>query len=101
MRSTSRSANQKAVQSATLGKSVSAYSESRFRNDRQALFELTRQLVQAQFVEANAELSRRLWDDVADRGMDVDRIVHLMYRCCFQNDQEAMLEADEAFFAVR
>jgi hypothetical protein len=33
--------------------------------------------------------------------MDVDRIVHLMYRCCFQNDQEAMLEADEAFFAVR
>jgi endo-1,4-beta-mannosidase len=101
MRSTSSSANQQSVQLAKLGKSVSAYSESRFRNDRQAVFELTRQLVQAQFVEANAELSRRLWNEAADQAMDVDRIVHLMYSCCFQNDQESMIEADEAFFAVR
>jgi len=46
-------------------------------------------------------LSRRLWNEAADQAMDVDRIVHLMYSCCFQNDQEAMIEADEAFFAVR
>ena len=71
--------------------------ECRLRNDRQSYFKLTRELVQAQFVLADAELARRLWNEVADRHMDVDRITHLMYGCWFQDDDEALTEADEHY----
>ena len=80
---------------------VLPYTETAMRNDRQAVFQLTREIVDAQFSKGDEELSRRLWDDVAARGMDPERIIHLMYRCCFQNEDEAMLEADHDYQALK
>ena len=77
--------------------SVGPEAECRSRNDRQSYFSVVRALAQAQFVLADAELSRRLWQDVADRDLSVDRINNLLYGCWFHNDEQAMLEADEQF----
>ena len=44
--------------------------ESRIRNDRQAVFQLVRDLVQAQLERGDEELTKRLWQDVADRDID-------------------------------
>ena len=40
---------------------------------------MTRALVDAQLKWRDAELSSRLWKDVADRGMDRGRLLHLIY----------------------
>ena len=47
--------------------------EARSRNDRQAYIAITRDLAEAQFKLADDELSRRLWDDVGERELDVER----------------------------
>ena len=47
--------------------------ECRQRNDRQSYFSLTRQLVSAQFVLADGQLAARLWQEIADREMDLGR----------------------------
>ena len=46
---------------------------------------------------ADAELSRRLWQEVADRDLSIDRITHLLYGCWFHDDDQAMVDADEQF----
>ena len=71
--------------------------EARIRNDRQAVFQLVRDLVQAQFERADEELTRRLWQDVADRGIELDRVINLMYTCSFHEDDMEMTMVDEAF----
>ncbi len=70
--------------------------ESRIRNDRQSVFTLTRELVNAQFELGDQELTNRLWQDVADRNIDIGRIINLMYGC-FSYDDETMLEADLSY----
>ncbi len=70
--------------------------ESRVRNDRQTVFSLTRELVHAQFEIADQELTRRLWQEVAERNLDIDRIINLMYGSTSYDD-EAMLMADLAY----
>ena len=67
--------------------------ESRMRNDRQTVFALVRELVHAQFQIADQELTNRLWKDIAERGIDLDRVIHLMYGSATYDDQE-MLDAD-------
>jgi len=74
--------------------------ECRLRNDRQSYFAITRALVQAQFVLADGVLSQRLWQEVADRDMEVGRILNLLYGCWFQNDNAEMTEVDDAFLAL-
>ncbi|MEC8440970.1 MAG: hypothetical protein VXZ59_01500 [Cyanobacteriota bacterium] len=64
--------------------------------DQQAHFNAASNLAWAQFLLGDAELSQRFWQDVADRGLDVERIEQLMYSCWFQDDPEAMAEADAA-----
>ncbi|WP_392351048.1 hypothetical protein [Parasynechococcus sp.] len=92
---------QKSVQATEpLLNTVSASMECQARNDRQTYFSITRELVRAQFQLADHELSQRLWQDVADRDLDVGRIIHLMYECWFHSDTEAMTEADEGFLAL-
>ena len=71
--------------------------ECRARNDRQSYFLVVRELAKAQFVLADAELSRRLWQEVADRDLSIDRITHLLYGCWFHDDEQAMVDADEQF----
>ena len=71
--------------------------ESRIRNDRQAVFQVVRDLVQAQFTRGDEELTKRLWQDVADRKIDLDRVINLMYTCSFHEDDNEMTKVDEAY----
>ena len=71
--------------------------EARIRNDRQAVFQLVRELVQAQFNRGDKELTKRLWQDVADREIDLDRVINLMYTCSFHEDDNEMTKVDEAY----
>ena len=71
--------------------------EARIRNDRQVVFQLVRDLVQAQFERAEEEFTRRLWQDVADRGIELDRVINLMYTCSFHEDDEEMTKVDEIY----
>ena len=70
------------------------------RDQQQDLyFSCARNLARAQFQLADEELSRRLWQDVAERELDVDRILNLMYGCWFQDDPAALRAADDEFQA--
>ena len=71
--------------------------EARIRNDRQAVFQLVRDLVQAQFDRGDEELTKRLWQDVADRNIDLDRVINLMYSCSFHEDDYEMTKVDETY----
>ena len=71
--------------------------EARIRNDRQAVFQLVRDLVQAQFDRGDEELTKRLWQDVADRDIDLDRVINLMYTCSFHEDDEEMTKVDATY----
>ena len=71
--------------------------EARIRNDRQAVFQLVRDLVQAQFDRGDEELTKRLWQDVADRNIDLDRVINLMYTCSFHEDDYEMTKVDETY----
>ena len=82
----------------TLQSSLLRYN-SPVQSNREAYVSCARNLVVAQFQLADQELTQRLWQDVADRNLDVDRIIHLMYRCRFHDDNEALKEADDAFIA--
>lgn len=82
----------------TLQSSLLRYN-SPVTSNRDEYFSCARDLVLAQFQLADQELTQRLWQDVADRNLDVDRIIHLMYRCRFHDDNEALRAADDAFIA--
>ncbi len=71
--------------------------EERIRNDRQAVFQLVRDLVLAQFDRGDLELTKRLWQDVADRDIDLDRVINLMYTCSFHEDDYEMTKVDETY----
>ena len=77
-----------------------SFDECRLRNDRQSYVALSRQLVQAQFVLRDRELTNRLWHDVANRDMDLGRIINLLYRCSSPEDDEAMRWIDEGYLAL-
>lgn len=77
-----------------------SFDECRLRNDRQSYMALSRQLVQAQFVLRDRELTNRLWHDVANRDMDLGRIINLLYRCSSPEDDEAMRSIDEGYLAL-
>ena len=71
--------------------------EESTRNDRQAVFQLVRDLVLAQFDRGDEELTKRLWQDVADREIDLDRVINLMYTCSFHEDDNEMAKVDETY----
>ena len=75
-------------------------SEDRLRNDRQSYVAMTRALVDAQLEWRDAELSSRLWKDVADRGMDRGRLLHLIYSVDTHQDDEALQSADTAYLQL-
>ena len=77
-----------------------SFDECRLRNDRQSYVALSRQLVQAQFVLRDRELTTRLWQDVAHRELDLGRIINLLYCCAFPEDDEAMRWIDEGYLAL-
>ena len=71
--------------------------EGRIHNDRQAVFQLVRELVQAQCDRPNEELTKRLWQDVSARGIDLDRVINLMYTCSYHEDDNEMTKVDENY----
>ena len=75
-------------------------SEDRLRNDRQSYVAMTRALVDAQLEWRDEELSSRLWEEVADRGMDRGRLIHLLYSVEAHHDEEAMHNADMAYLQL-
>ena len=75
-------------------------SEDRLRAARQSYVAMTRALVDAQREWRDAELSSRLWEEVADRGMDRGRLIHLLYSVEAHHDEEAMQNADMAYLQL-
>jgi len=83
-----------------LNETVLAGEECRARNDRQTYFSIARELVDAQFVLADQELTRRLWQEVGDRDLEIGRIINLLYRCSSHEDESEMVEVDDAFLQL-
>ena len=81
-------------------KQIRTTEECRQRNDRQSYFSLTRQLVSAQFVLADGQLAARLWQEIADREMDLGRVINLLYGCSFPEDDQAMQDADDEYLSL-
>ena len=81
-------------------KDIRSTEECRQRNDRQSYFSITRQLINAQFFLSDGQLASRLWQEVADRDMDLGRVINLLYGCSFPEDDQAMQEADDAYLSL-
>ena len=71
--------------------------ESPAQRDQEVYFSCARNLARAQFQLGDDELSRRLWQDVGDRDLDVERVLNLMYGCWFQDEFQAMQETDRSY----
>ncbi len=61
---------------------------------RQLVFLLTRQLVEAQFVRADQARTQRLWQEAAALDLDPDRIIHLLYGVADHADSAEMESVD-------
>ena len=92
--------SQERISRQLLRETVLAGEECRARNDRQTYFSMAREIVDAQFVRADQELTRRLWQEVGDRNLEMGRIINLLYCCCSHEDDSAMVEVDEAFLQL-
>ena len=47
--------------------------------------------------QGDEELTKKLWQDVADRDIDLHRVINLMYTCsCYEDDYE-MTKVDETY----
>ena len=75
--------------------------QSTASREQDKVFALVQFLVEAQFQLADDELSRRIWQEIADQNIPVERVENLLYCCFFQDDPVAMKEADEDYNAVR
>ena len=84
----------------TIGKKILTYLSPRAK-EQAAYFEITRDIAEAQFYLGNRFQEIYLWQEVADRDMDVSRIENLLYGCFFHNDENAMIEADKEFMASK
>ena len=73
------------------------FNDSIIFSDRQTVFQLVRKLVHAQLDRSDEELIRKLWQDVADNGIDLDRVINLMYTCTLHEDDNEMTKVDELY----
>lgn len=65
--------------------------------ERQLVFQLARQLAEAQFAHGDRVRSERLWQEAAAEEMDPERITALLYGVDDLSDSEAMEEVDRPF----
>ena len=49
---------------------------------------------------ADQELTRRLWQEVGDRNLEMGRIINLLYCCSSHDDDNEMVEVDDAFLQL-
>ena len=82
----------------SIGRKVLTYISPRAK-EQSAYFEITRDISEAQFHLGNRFQEIYLWQEVADRNMNVERIENLLYGCFFHDDEDAMIEADKKFIA--
>ena len=82
----------------SIGRKVLTYISPRAK-EQSAYFEITRDISEAQFYLGNRFQEIYLWQEVADRNMNVERIENLLYGCFFHDDEDAMIEADKMFMA--
>ena len=68
--------------------------QSAASREQDSYFSAARSLAEAHFRLADEQLCDRLWQDVADRHLDLDRVMNLMYGCWFHDDRTEMREAD-------
>ena len=71
--------------------------DSKIMNEQHTVFQLVRQLVQAHVNCNDEELTRKLWNDVAERGIDLDRVINLMYTCTLHEDEDEMIKIDDIY----
>ena len=45
-------------------------------------------------------MTRRLWQEVGDRNLEIGRIINLLYRCSSHEDESEMVEVDDAFLQL-
>ena len=84
----------------TIGKKILTYFSPRAK-EQTAYFKITRDIAEAQFYLGNRFQEIYLWQEVADRDMDVSRIENLLYGCFFHDDENAMIEADKEFMTSK
>ena len=71
------------------------------RREQDHHFSVARSLAEAHFRLADEQLCDRLWQDVAERHLDLDRVMNLMYGCWFHDDLAEMRGADAHYLARR
>ena len=84
----------------SVGRKILTYVSPRAK-EQSAYFKITRDISEAQFYLGNRFQEIYLWQEVADRDMDVSRIENLLYGCSFHDDEVAMTEADESFMSKK
>ena len=82
----------------SVGRKILAYISPRAK-EQSAYFKITRDISEAQFYLGNRFQELYLWQEVADRDMEVSRVENLLYGCFSYDDEEAMAEADREFMA--
>ncbi|MEC7738288.1 MAG: hypothetical protein VYE46_05365 [Cyanobacteriota bacterium] len=82
----------------SVGRKLLTYISPRAK-EQSAYFKITRDISEAQFYLGNKFQEVYLWQEVADRDMDVSRIENLLYGCSFHDNEAAMAEADEKFMS--
>ena len=82
----------------SVGRKILAYISPRAK-EQSAYFKITRDISEAQFYLGNRFQELYLWQEVADRDMDVSRIENLLYGCFFHDNEEEMVEADSEFMS--
>ena len=56
--------------------------------------------MKAQFVLADGQRAARLWLEIADRDMDLGRVINLHYGCSFPEEDQAMQDADDEYLSL-
>ena len=82
----------------SVGRKILTYISPRVK-EQSAYFQITRDISEAQFYLGNRFQELCLWQEVADRDMEVSRIENLLYGCFFHSDEKAMVETDREFMA--
>jgi len=84
----------------SIGRKILTYVSPKAK-EQSAYFKIARDISEAQFYLGNRFQEIYLWQEVADRDMNVSRIENLLYGCSFHDDEVAMTEADASFMSKR
>ena len=67
------------------------------KSNQEQVFRLAKGIAKAQFDLADQELTKRLWEEVATKDIDPERILNLMYSCNHFEDIETIVQADSRY----